>query len=354
MSCSTNTPISMIIKRKQWYLLSLICVFFVLPIPKAEAGFCWSLDNSGNCTLESSNGNDFSDDHDFGIRDPNTKLTMLSRPFRFRSDCHTSLSECGGQNWKLVFREFEHSVDGESTPADYQLDASLEPYGWVRVDWQKRRQAIKGSSYSLGTGGVSGTMHLHLTLTQDKLKILPPGKHRFTFVIRGVENQGRKVFRQLHYTFVFTIPEQINISGLDSINLETFPKHKVFGESEFCVSRSRWGKFSITASTNSTPSDSDSFHLKNSNAPNSSIKYGVKLGAPEDSFNDMLPVSNMTRYYKDNFSQDLITGPPKDCSNHKNNSNMKIRVDLQSTFTELSTLPAGSYTDTITLTVAPE
>ena len=78
MSCSTNTPISMIIKRKQWYLLSLICVFFVLPIPKAKAGFCWSLDNSGNCTLESNNGNVRSEDHDFGIRDPNTKLTMDS------------------------------------------------------------------------------------------------------------------------------------------------------------------------------------------------------------------------------------------------------------------------------------
>ncbi len=195
-----------------------------------------------------------------------------------------------------------------------------------------------------------------MTLVLDEVALaeLSEGIHRFTFTIRGKDQRGPlEVTRDLKYTFKFTIPDAVTISGLDPISLGVFPDHQSYGESDFCVYRRQQGTFNITASSATTTTNVEVLHLRDKKIQGNFINYRVKLGHANDAPENMITIKNNEKYAGYNGSE-FKGSDSKECSDFINNSNMKLRVDLIDDFTELSTKPAGHYIDTITLTVSPD
>jgi len=133
-----------------------------------------------------------------------------------------------------------------------------------------------------------------------------------------------------------TILDEVRISNLADITLGTFAGVDLTGSSPACVYRSGTGLYQITA-------DGDGA------AGAFSLTDGTNTVAYSVTYDDGSGASNM-------LTGNALTGrvggdPGSDtCANTGDNGTIDVAVLA----TEMAALPAGAYTGTLTLTVAPE
>ena len=237
---------------------------------EAKAGFCWDLNASGSCTVQSQNGTDLRPDQVVGVIEKDERLVVPSEFFRFRSDCHSPASGCDGQDWEVSFIDFQYQFNGAEAVVSYRLDAlfNFDDGNESRNNWKLGNKKLDGDADDLYSDGMSGNIQLVLVLNKNRVRNLDPGTHRYTFVIRGEDVQDTSVYRDLHYTFSFIVPDdkQVQITGLKPMPLGSFPEYSRRSDQTFCVHATSDQAFSLMASSN--------FLLE---APEGSIEYRASL-----------------------------------------------------------------------------
>ena len=342
-------------KRQRMYFKHLYCfsrflfMILLLNAPMAEArekdGFCWDMNYTNHCDLEFNDGDDYRDDHWFDV-DFSGELELISAPFRFRSDCEGTSSDCGkGRDWDIEFVEFYYTLDGQLANAPYELQVKFDMADGQGQPFERWKIGDKENGNEKGLiNGMSGDVNLKFKLTETQVKNLEPGVHRFVFVIRG-GNTKDDVSRRIHYPFVFDgfKQKQVGIYNLQPVELGTFPTHESFHEQDLCVFASRDGEFGLTA-TSSTVGE---FALTSGN---NGIQYKPSF-AQKNNPNGIFELEHGKKYIADEFGLPLTGSPHEGCLG---TNNMKLFIEVTDSFAEISTKPAGNYVDTLTLTVSVE
>lgn len=322
-------------------------LFLSAPISEAREkdGFCWDMNYTNYCELEFNDGDDYREDHWFDV-DFSGALELYSAPFRFRSDCEGTSSDCGkGRDWDIEFVEFYYTLDGQKADAPYELQVKFDMADGQGQPFERWKIGDKENGNENGLfNGMSGDVNLKLKLSEEQVKKLEPGVHRFVFVIRG-GNTEEDVSRRIHYPFVFDGlgPKEVGVYNLKPVELGTFPTHESFHEQDLCVYASRDGEFGLTA----TSSTAGEFALTSSD---DRIHYKPSF-AQKNNPNGIFELKHGKKYIADTFGHPLIGSPHKGCPGA---NNMKLFIELTDSFAEISTKPAGNYVDTLTLTVSAE
>ena len=275
--------------------------------------------------------------------------------FRFRTECHNwdgnTCKDKSKVNIQLVNYAYIGSLTSNNIPranADFKLhihsDAVDDLHEWAV------NQSTKGKIediYKKDSEGYSAQSKTFLKFDmKDKLEEkLGVGNHRFIFDIEADSGDGNR--KLLRYEFYVGIENRVQITGLQDVSLGTFPAHQTVVQTNFCVyatgnGNGDGGQFGIYAISDNRGFlfIRDPYLVNNGNK----IFYKAKVG--EGINNPVLHKLNtetVSRYF---------TGSPSlGCDG---NSNMTLQIELVTSFAELSRLPAGSYVDTLWLTVEAE
>ena len=329
--------------------LCVFLLFLLVPIT-SKAGFCWSTDGTQVCNVNSQSnqgnplGSNGQNDHLLGTIDPDYDLERgWRRDILFRSDCHTQSSGCGGQRWELEYIEFYHLFDGEITYAPQpklSLELNLETGKIEKDNWLATEILSGNNSGELKDKGVSGSMYLTFSLTKSQLAELAPGTHRFTFLLRGSDVEDTQVHRYIYFPFSFFMPEikKVQISGLSTVSFGSFPLDRTSIDQKICIYANVDNKYTIKAGSGNGGTD---FRLKSEN--DHTIAYEPRIGSIGSSQLSPIPTA-LT-------DLGLSGSSVLDCGGVPNT---KLEVGITDTFGTLSTKPAGTYIDTLTITVAAD
>lgn len=323
------------------------CFFVLLLVPflfanKANARLCWDIDNQG-CELT---------DHDqkvgyvFEVSDLELYTRLANglgfrHWFRIRPECQEVDDDGCDDATSFTVRLGEYQYIGSLQKPDLGSDIRLLIVGGnLRQhddDW--RVNEIVDGRLPEESGFYTNSAYLMLWFSPSLVRNLSSGSHRFIFSIYGKTNDGRE--QSLVYEFRIGVGNQVQISRLDNMPLGTFPEIKDFEKQDFCVyatgdGSGRGGLFSINASSNT------GFNLKRSPADEFEVEYIPMFAVGVDAGRNALQRI-------DSLSGQTFTGSPTvDCGN---SDNMTLGIELNATFQELSVLPAGTYSDVLTITV---
>ncbi|MFC6634821.1 hypothetical protein [Microbulbifer taiwanensis] len=143
----------------------------------------------------------------------------------------------------------------------------------------------------------------------------------------------------IYQSFTVTLPELVQITNLDNIDLGSFDGvSDIIEGDDICIFRNGFGNFRIKA--NGGPGDGDPFLLSNGT---SQIPYQVAL--KDDSMPDPISVTEAQ------WLGGLMGHGSKDCGGG-NNTNASVQVTTLAS--DMATATSGSYLGTLYLTVEPE
>lgn len=315
----------------------------------SEAGFCWKPkgESKNDCQLT---GNERKTIEDSNIPDVSTgeelKIKASTR-FKFRSYCHNCGSGEPRQDWSLGITDV--IIDPPISSVSYRVDTDIKlgAGGTDQYTYPGDDLVHKGYWTELKGDGWSGNLIPTLTIPSTELGKFSNGLNRFTVTFEGKDRQGLEITKYLEYTFLFNLvkpPIQVEISGLDPIELGTFPNHKPSESQDLCVFTTDGEPFSITAT--SSNGGGDYFLASNLSQINYTPYFAMKQHS-----SGMFELST-TPIFHDKSGNELRGSSKQGCTD--TGENMTLKVELVEDFQTLSTKPAGNYTDTLTLTVAAE
>ncbi len=291
------------------------------------------------------------DEKTFGFLNTNKSQSLESDPFHFRAYHHSGNS--GNQAWAVSLKDISYKVNGRDISSDIptyihpEISIKLKKRTVKREDWLQNDR-ITGKGSDLRKKGRSGPLTLKLSFSADEMKNMPTGKHRIELTLRGEDTYSATVYRDMVYAFEFDISDEIQISGLEDVDLGIFPNHKIKHEQTFCVYRRPFFFIfarNIGISGTSSNGGSD-FFLKNGQ---NRIKYTPKVAVKANPSGIFELTQTLT--IKDSSGRALRGNRSRTCNK---DDNMLLVINLDESFENLSTKPAGNYTDTLTITVSPE
>lgn len=327
----------------RWLILTMLLAFYLFYTPNANAGFCWDL-NKRSCDYM--NTPPLTHFYPYGKVNANGQKTLNSggsgHKFRFRSD----------QNWTLTLDSFEHvgTLQNPNTPVKQCPDGSndkdciklhIHSSSFDHDHYWMVGESHSGSGFSGNNGDYSKNTYLKLDLKQDMWGILGPGNHSFIFNITGRNNEDGSS-QKLQYIFGIDIGISAGISGLEPFNLGTFPDHDDAASQSVCVFVTGGGEFTIKAESRNGGAGSNAFYLATPTVPGYQVNYKPYFG---QLYGEMTEINNSEK--------NLDIGGSREASCF-GEDNMRVEVRMETTFQQLSQLPAGTYTDTLTLIVEPD
>ena len=312
----------------------------------AQASFCWAADGE-QCSHSGSEVYEITDiEIDKGIANEGGK----SDSFRFRVQCdNTAQDPCNKQVQISLITVSYGNNPVDFSQGDYFDLGFYAKDGSTPVNPDKDKwglgQPVSGVTINdiieSNENGFSNELFLSFRMTDAMRQKLIPGEYKFYFTLGGrIEGEN---WKRLEYLFKIDIPDKVQITGLTNIDLGTFPNHIATDTRPFCV-YSTSGKFFIKASSGN--GNSEFFLKSNDQNIHNKINYHSAVAQGIDSgVGDFRTMNAETAGYEFSGSTD------KKCSDGKK---MTLKVGLNQGFTYLSQLPAGTYTDTLTLTVSAQ
>ncbi|OED44344.1 hypothetical protein ACH42_07800 [Endozoicomonas sp. (ex Bugula neritina AB1)] len=318
----------------------------------SEAGFCWSKNNA-DCDLTDNGYVEKIINTDVETIYSGSDLNItVSEKFKFRSYCHENCS--GGileRNWSIELKSI--CINGiPATDLGYLLEIEIVLKDQRQyLKWDAIGDSYFGGNTTLFTGGWSGDITPVLYIPYEELNKFKNGINEITFVFEGEDRDGFvvAVTKELHYTFIFDFKKliQVEISGLDPVNLGAFPSHNSTSEQEFCVFATDGENFSIAATSINHRQEKYYLGSDSNGAEIQYTPYFSTAQSPEGEF-----ALSTTKASIDSIENKLRGSSTQGCTDTGENMTLKIKLD--ESFQALSTKPAGTYTDTLTLTVAAE
>ena len=229
------------------------------------------------------------------------------------------------------------ALTGNSISGSYALSNS--EYAGAKAD---ENLTIDGRGRRSQGNGVFNNLEIVVTLDNNSLDSLPSGQYSgsFTFSLYQQDRSDRTwdgSFLREEFTITATLVDQVLISELDDVVLEG-SDIAYSAEEEFCV-YSRSGQYSILAEgSNVNNQDPSQFWLSQSGS-NVGTPYSLSLIAGG-------AVSGLLRGQKSHL---IPTSTDRNCS-----GGVKPRILPIVRNEAVRGLPAGVYTDVLTLTVTPD
>ena len=325
----TNQPIGISI----WGFVFLFFIAFYSPY--SEAKLCWdmSIDDTAQCNFTDT---DIQVEHYFpfvyeDIRYVKKVNNNRSHTFKIKIDA--------GDKLYLKFVRFEYSGPLQEAPQlGQQEDIGFFIQGGnIGRDWWEQGDILEGTLHN--GQKITQPIHLRLEFKDQFISSISTGNHQFIFYIEGYSSDGEK--QTLRYVFGTGVENQVQITGLKDIALGLFPNHDSYNIQTFCVyatgdGSGTGGKFAISG--RSGYGTDTEFKLKRDSVSEEVIPYTVEVG-----------MAGIPLYQpKDDPNRELTGSGTVDCGG---STNMTLKVELDTTFQTLSQLPAGSYSDVLTLTV---
>lgn len=335
------------------YFPIVIFVVSLLILPNtASAGFCWYKGASADdrCELYASHSKKIKDGEVRNIYSENGLTLVSTIYFIFASYCES----CGSaQDWSVTYTDIEHTppsghavlnASNVKLSANFSFLSGADRYinGW------QKNLTYMGVSTQLDNGGWSKDTSLQIDILPEVLAKLDPGIHYVKLTIQGSDYRSETVVRNIEYTFAFNLvkPQSlVKISGLKPMDFGTFPNHQSYLSQDLCVYASDSTAFSIAGVSSN---GSASFYM--SDGKGGRIGYNPYFSLRDSSSGHFL--LSPTPQARDHNGVSLVSSNSEMCQ--KTGENMTLQIWLDDDFKTLSTKPAGTYIDTLTLTVAAE
>jgi len=223
----------------------------------------------------------------------------------------------------LVNFEFIHPVDGTFTMTNYNVTFFIA--------------RILEGAYSCADP--NSQVAIRITVPAAELATALAGTYSETFTIDACRlNNANNCSAIVFEDFQVSIPELIQITGLDDMNFGLWGGGNVQATEDFCVFRNGYGDFAIEA--NGTNDSGGSFQLANGG---NTIPYQLEVRQTGAFFN-VTPGGTLGSGTT-GFSGESV----RDCGG---GVNTQARVTVLAT--DITGNPAGSYGDTVTLRVEPD
>jgi hypothetical protein len=227
----------------------------------------------------------------------------------------------------------EHSTSNATLPVSFTWSHNNGS------SWLMKDNSITGFVTGLvpgaiGCGEPNANVRIKVIISESALQTAPAGTYSSTFEVDALQSAGGEYAD--FQSFQVTLPELVQISGLDDIYMRGEYNQNIVAKDSFCIFRNNSGGVTIT-STSLNGASANSFRLKNIN--DEVIDYKV-------AYKQQAGFKNVKHgRAKKGFAGSAI----KDCGGGTN-TELRIRVPAANTTGK----PGGTYTDTLTILVEPE
>ncbi len=338
-----------------WRIACLLasCAFSVISF-KAQGAFCFSNSASKVCQLSQSTGS-VEVRENLGEVDPyiGVEFDNIDLAFRACTSARGCVRAAAGDALpgQITFERI--TLTGPTSARGRSLTESDYYFGHRRArsstpnSWQLHKTITEPASTA--ANGVA-PLDLLFSLKKEWLAKAAPGNYQIRIDLRGTEKAtraraGKAGLWRASLLMAFTVGANVEISGLDDIDFGTFLNTDVTEPQtdELCVYSQAGLNFDVKADSKNTDS-SDSFWLEGG-TPIERVGYIVFFDPKTAATTPSHQLMEGDWYTS---GTDLVGDPKQDCPS---GDNMRLTVQLAEDFSTLSTLPAGTYSDELTLTV---
>lgn len=228
----------------------------------------------------------------------------------------------------------EHSTSSATIPVSFTWHHN-NGSSWTMKDYNKIGITTGLVPGSLKCNDPNAKVRIKVMISESALQTAPAGIYRSTYQIDGFQT-GAGGQHTGFQNFEVTLPELVQISGLDDIFMRGEFNQNIVAKESFCIYRNHSGGVAIT-STSLNGANANKFRLRNVNGDFINYKVAYKQQAR---FKNVKHGQAKTGF---------VGSPIKDCGGGTN-TELRIRVTAANTAGK----PGGSYSDTLTILVEPE
>lgn len=227
----------------------------------------------------------------------------------------------------------EHSGSNATMPVTFTWSHN-NGNSWTMTDYSKTGMLTGIVPGATDCNDPNANVRVKVVIPNSSLQTATAGVYNSTYQVDGLQTGGGQYSG--FQSFQVTLPELVQISGLDDVLLSGDFNQNIVAIENFCIFRNRSGDVAIT-STSLHGGSSNRFRLSDTNG--NIINYKVAF-RQQAGFRNVRPGRAKTGF----------TGSStKDCGGA---SNTDVRITVTSANT--AGKPGGSYSDTLTIMIEPD